>query len=156
MMCLMRKLHAVRRSRLIRLGLLMAAGLLAGCASSPKQEPTVNAGQPPALARMPSRGEPATVFEQPLAKTRQAALDALVVVGCKIKKQEPTYVDGRRPNKMGLFVGSGGETLKIWLEEVGPTKTSVRVKTSKSLIGIVGQKDWDTEVLMQMHTALLL
>ena len=32
------------------------------------------------------------------------------MLGFEVKKQEPDFVQGRRPNKMGLFVGSGGET----------------------------------------------
>jgi hypothetical protein len=53
-----------------------------------------------------------TVFAAPLQKTQEAATNALTVHGFDLKKQEPGYVEGTRPRKVGLFVGSGGET--VW------------------------------------------
>lgn len=116
---------------------------MTGCAST--STPT---------ATNPPDAKPETVFEQPLAKTQQAAVDALTVVGCGIKKQEPSYVEGSRPHKMGLFVGSGGETIKITLVSLEPQKTSVTVKTEKSFVGFAGQKNWDKQVLEAMTKEL--
>src|ERR1041385_6490895 len=88
----------MKRANILRCGLLMTEVIwLTGCASTSKQ---AGVEQP--------EGQPSVVFDQPIAKTQQAAVDALAVIGCKIKKQEPTYVEGYRRNKMGLFVGSGG------------------------------------------------
>jgi hypothetical protein len=94
------------------------------------------------------------LFAGPLEKARQGALDALVVLGFDVKKQEPTYVEGFRPRKIGLLVGSGGETVGVWLEPVGEQRTRVRVDTAKSFVGIAGQKNWDAEVLAQMEKTL--
>jgi len=99
-------------------------------------------------------GGPGTVFNQPIAKTQRAAVNALVVIGCDIKKQEPTYVEGHRPLKMGLIVGSGNETVKVSLATVSPQKTSVNVKTEKSFVGGAGQKDWSKQILDEMTKAL--
>jgi hypothetical protein len=108
-----------------------------------------------ACASTPALPEAAgVVFAQPLEKTRQGAVDALVVLGFDLKKQDPAYIEGFRPRKIGLFVGSGGETVGVWLEPVGDQQTRVRVDTAKSLAGIVGQKNWDAEVLTQMEKTL--
>jgi len=77
-------------------------------------------------------------------------LDALAVTGFDIEKSEPLYVQGFRPRKVGLFVGSGGETVGVWMNPISPDSTGVRVATQKSIAGIVGQKNWTAEVLEQM------
>jgi hypothetical protein len=130
------------RTKGLTLGVLSITVIaMVGCASSGQS------GKAPEKAN-------GAVFAQPLAKTQQAAVNALSVVGCDIKKQEPTYVEGHRPNKMGLFVGSGGETVKIWLESVDAQKTSVKVQTEKSLVGLAGQKTWDAQVIEEMKKSL--
>lgn len=134
----------MNKKNMLKLGILVIAVIgITGCASTSNQT----------AAKQPE-GKPGVVFEQPIAKAQQAAVDALAVVGCDIKKQEPTYVEGRRPNKMGLFVGSGGETVKVWLEALEPQKTSVKVKTEKSFVGVAGQKNWDKQVLDEMAKGL--
>ena len=108
-----------------------------------------------ACASTPDRPKTSgVVFTHPIEKARQGALDALVVLGFDVKKQDPTYIEGFRPRKVGLFVGSGGETVGVWLEPVGEQQTRVRVDTAKSFVGIVGQKNWDAEVLGQMEKTL--
>jgi len=112
--------------------------LMAGCASTPNMK-GAKAG---------------TVFPQPIAKVQKASVDALTVTGFNIKKQEPTYVEGTRPRKMGVFVGSGGETVGVSLAEQAPDKTEVKVVTSKTFVGGAGQKNWDKEVLAEITKAL--
>jgi hypothetical protein len=97
---------------------------------------------------------PGVLFRQSAAATQKAAVDALVVTGFDIQKSEPLYVEGSRPHKIGLFVGSGGETVGVWLEPVESTITRVRVDTAKSVVGIVGQKNWDDAVLEEMEKTL--
>lgn len=138
----------MNKTNMLRLGLLVIAVVeITGCASTPNQ----TAAKEP--AKQPEN-QTSVVFEQPIAKAHQAAVDALAVVGCNIDKDEPAYVEGSRPHKIGLFVGSGGETVKVWLEALEPQKTSVKVDTSKSVLGILGQKDWNKEVLAEMTKAL--
>lgn len=124
------KMRAVIRIMLLG----MSLALMSGCASTP----------------VASDAKSTTVFQHPIAQVQKAAVDALVVTGFDITKQEPTYVEGFRPRKVGLFVGSGGETVGVWLTAQGPTKTEVKVDTAKSLVGIAGQKSWDTEILSEM------
>jgi hypothetical protein len=114
--------------------ILALAGLMAlmtGCASTPKA----------------SDAKASAVFQQPIDKVQKASVDALTVTGFDIKKQEPAYVEGYRPRKVGLFVGSGGETVGIWLTATAPDKTEVKVKTARSFVGGAGQKNWDDEVM---------
>jgi len=124
---------------LARLAVVLSAALgVAGCASTPNQ----------------NSGTPNLSFPHPLAKVRQAAIDALVVCGFEIKKQEAAYVEGRRPHKAGLFVGSGGETVGVWLEAAAPERTNVTIATAKSFVGVVGQKNWDAQVTAEMEKGL--
>jgi len=130
----------MNKNSILNPALAMAAIIgLVGCASTSK--PTTS-------------GEPGVAFNQPVAKTQRAAVDALTVIGCDIKKQEPTYVEGHRPLKMGLVVGSGNETVKVTLTAISPQKTSVNVKTEKSFVGGAGQKDWSQQVLAEMTKSL--
>lgn len=115
--------------------LVIVSTLIAGCASTP----------------VASESAPQAVFQQPIEKVQKAAVDALVVTGFDVTKQEPAYVEGFRPRKVGFFVGSGGETAGVWLTEQGRDKTKVKVDTARSLVGIVGQKNWDTEILNEMR-----
>lgn len=112
--------------------------VVVGCASVPKKPVE----------------SPGIVFQQSLEKTRNAAIDALVVLGFDIKKQEDSYIEGYRPHKVGFFVGSGGETVGVWLKLLDQDRTSVQVKTAKSLVGIAGQKNWDENVLNEMRKVL--
>ncbi|MCB9913169.1 MAG: hypothetical protein H6827_09255 [Planctomycetes bacterium] len=120
----------------LALGALMT--LLVGCASTPKI----------------ADAKVGALFEQPIDKVQRAAVDALAVNGFDIKKQEPTYVEGSRPRKIGLFVGSGGETVAVWLTAPAPDKTEVKVKTGKSFAGYAGQKNWDEEIMAEMTRTL--
>jgi len=117
--------------------LLLALLPLAGCASTPSAP--VYAGP---------------TFAKPIEEVRKAAVNALVVTGFDIEKNEPLYVEGFKPRKIGLIVGSGGETVGIWLESLDPGQTRVRINTAKSSFGILGQKSWNAEVLAAMEREL--
>ena len=94
------------------------------------------------------------VFNYPPESVNKAATNALAVLGFDIQKTEPLYLEGYRPHKIGLFVGSGGETGHIWLEPLEGGKTRARVATTKSFVGYVGQKNWDQEILDEMQKSL--
>lgn len=100
------------------------------------------------------KGATTIVLEQPIARVQQAAVNALAVIGCKIRKNEATYLEGKRSNKVGLAVGSGGETIKVWLTADGPTKTSLKVATAKSMMGYVGQRSWNEAVVQEIQKDL--
>ena len=98
--------------------------------------------------------DPGVAVHHPAPVVQQAAVDALSVTGFDIERSEPLYVQGFRPRKVGLLVGSGGETIGIWLKPVAENRTMVNVSTQKSFVGIVGQKDWSPEVLAEMQRTL--
>jgi len=133
---------------------LLAAGavLLVGCASTPNNASTLSKED---ILRQPDvKGKPPTVFPKQLDEVRQAGLRALTFVGCEVKTQDPLFLSGRRPNKFGLFVGSGGETVKIFLYPESEKQTHVWVDTDLSFVGMAGQQSWDKQVLEAMSKIL--
>ena len=116
---------------------IAAPAVLGGCASTPDQGDGV-----------------AATFDRPVTQVQAAAVAALTETGFEISTSEALYVEGHRPNKFGLFVGSGGETAGVWLQTLSPGQTGVRVDTSKSLFGYAGQKDWSEEILVRMREDL--
>lgn len=112
--------------------------LAAGCSSTPSISDTA----------------PVTVYLHPMAQVHKAAVDALFVAGFEVTKQEPAYVEGFRPRRFGMAVGSGGETVGVWLADKGPSTTEVRIDTAKSAVGLVGQKDWNDAVLKEITKSL--
>lgn len=100
------------------------------------------------------KGKSPTVFNQPLEKVREAGIRSLTFVGCEIKKQQPYYMAGRRPNKFGLFVGSGGETVEVFLYPKSENETHVWVDTDMSFVGIAGQQNWSDRVIGEMKNIL--
>lgn len=75
-----------------------------------------------------------------------AALQALAGIGCEVKKDTADLIEGKRPNKVGLAVGSGGEKLFVTIKDAGNGRTEFKVTTKKTLLGIAGQKRWNDEV----------
>ena len=120
---------------------LIAAGLLAlvGCSATPTR---------------PSDTMPGVVYDKPEATVQKAAIDALVANGFVVNTSPAEYVEGARPHKVGLLVGSGGESAGVWLSSLGADKTSVKVNTAKSFAGMAGQKNWDKEILAQMDKSV--
>lgn len=119
--------------------LLVGSFFLAACSATPGKE---------------DAKQPAVVFAKPLTVVHQAAVGALVSNGFEVQKDQPTYIEGMRPHKVGLAVGSGGESAGVWLEQQGTDKTAVTVSTAKSLVGIVGQRSWDADILAQIQKTL--
>jgi hypothetical protein len=117
--------------------LLTALVAMSGCVSTPEKPAAHGA-----------------VFPKPTEDVQKAAVDALVVLGFEVKKSDPTYVEGYRPRKVGLFVGSGGETVGIWIEPLGASRTGVRVDTARTFAGGAGQKRWDEDVLKELEKSL--
>lgn len=137
------------------------AGLLAaGCASTEQNKAsessnTAKFGDTEAsiLEHEDVKGKESVAFKQPIGKVREAGLRALTFVGCEIKQNRPLYLSGRRPNKFGVFVGSGGETVEIFL---APMEGGARVwvDTDMSFVGIAGQQGWNDQVLAEMQRIL--
>jgi hypothetical protein len=141
-----------------------AALLLAGCASAPKDQPSTQdqSGQVSSggltkeqiLTQSDVKGHTPVVFPNSVDQVRQAGLRALTFVGCEVKTQQPFFLSGRRPNKFGLFVGSGGETVNVYLYPQSDAATQVWVETHKSFVGLAGQQGWNKQVIDQMTQLL--
>jgi hypothetical protein len=117
---------------------LTSALILAGCATAPT----------------PDASSTTQTFDQPIEAVHKSAINALVVTGFDVEKNEPSYIEGFRPRKIGLFVGSGGETVGVWLKPVDASATAVTVDTARSFTGYAGQKVWNSEVLSEMSAKL--
>jgi hypothetical protein len=100
-----------------------------------------------ATAKPEPRG---VVFQRSADDVQKAAANALVMKGFDIIKDEPLYVEGARPRTLGVLAA---ETVGVWLESLGPSRTRVRIETAKSAVSI-GQKNWDAAVLEEMEKAL--
>lgn len=94
------------------------------------------------------------ILTAPADKVHAAALEALAEIGCKVKKSSADHIEGKRPNKIGLALGSGGEKLLVWIKPLGEGKTELKVVTKKTLAGIAGQKRWNEEVAGQIRDAV--
>jgi hypothetical protein len=105
------------------------------------------------VASAADKGVQATL-DQPISSVHKAAIDALTVIGCTIKKEEATYIEGKRERKIGAFVGSGGETVSVTLSEAAAGKVAVDIRTAKTFVGGAGQKNWDQPVLDEMTKVL--
>jgi hypothetical protein len=132
----MNSMTTLKAMHILALGGLIT--LMAGCASTPQAKDA----------------KVSAVFQHPIEKVQKASVDALTVTGFDVKKQEPTYVEGTRPRKIGFFVGSGGETVGVWLAAQAPDKTEVKVTTATTLAGRLGQKDWNNEVIAELTKTL--
>ncbi|MBL6749120.1 MAG: hypothetical protein ISP90_01295 [Nevskia sp.] len=118
---------------------LFVAAAVGGCSATPEK---------------PASSQPGLVYDKPAAEVQQAAVDALTANGFNINSSQPIYVEGSRPHKVGLLVGSGGETVGVWLESLSPTRTGVKVDTAKSIAGIAGQKSWNSEIVQAMDKSV--
>jgi len=107
----------------------------------------------PVSAQAEDKGVQATLDATPEA-VHKAAADALTVIGCEIKKDEPTHLEGVRTRKVGAFVGSGGETVSVSLVAQAEGKTNVDIRTKKTFVGGAGQKNWDQPVLDEIRKSL--
>jgi hypothetical protein len=105
------------------------------------------------VASAADKGVQAT-FDQPMAAVHKAAVDALAVIGCTIKKEDPAYVEGKRDRKIGVFVGSGGETVSVTLSDAAAGKVGVDIRTARTFVGGAGQKNWDQPVLDEITKQL--
>jgi hypothetical protein len=119
------------------IGAALLVAVLSGCASAPTR--------PDGIGR---------VFPRAPDVIQKAAVNALVVSGFEIEKQEALYVQGFKTRQVGLFVGSGGETVGVWIEPAGPMRTRVYIDTAKSLLGIVGQRNWNEDVMTMLEHEL--
>lgn len=132
----------------------LAASLLVltGCATAPEHTGPYTKAE--ILQQPDVKDQAPAIFPNDLEQVRKASLRALNFVGCEIKTQEPFFLSGARPVKMGLFVNSGGETVKVFLYPQSATETRVWVDTELSTWFLAGQQGWNTQVLTQITNLL--
>ncbi|WP_413204029.1 hypothetical protein [Rhodospirillum sp. A1_3_36] len=93
-------------------------------------------------------------FSYPAPVVQKAAVSALRDTGFDVEKAEPLYVEGFHSRRIGLVVGSGGETVGVWIDPLTSSSSRAKVATEKSIVGIVGQKSWNTEIIAAMRNKL--
>lgn len=121
---------------------------LTACASSAGTSSTSDSTTPAASATSTAKTEKGLTKTYPasLADSKAAAVSALKVHGFEIKTETDTHIEGKRPNKIGLVVGSGGEKIVVDLTPAADGTTVIRVQTEKTFVGYAGQKNWDEPV----------
>lgn len=133
---------------------------ISGCGGGGETKPATAHGNPNemSLEAVQKDGDvkdkPPVSYAQPMDRVREAAIRALVSVGCEVKKKETYFVSGFRRHKMGVFIGSGGETVKVFMIPQGDKATNVWVDTDLSFVGMAGQQNWNKQVLSEMTNLL--
>jgi hypothetical protein len=122
--------------------------LLAGCAS------TGGGGLTQEEIQKEVKGLTATTFVQPISRVHDAAIRALTSVGCDVDEKQNYKISGSRPRHMGLIVGSGGETVTVFMLPQGDKSTQVWVDTDRTFLGLAGQRNWDERTLNEMKNIL--
>ena len=108
-----------------------------------------------ACGATPTRPQlPGFIFPKSSDVVHKVALDALVVNGFEIQKTEPLYVEGYRARRVGIIIGSGGETAGVWLEPIDNSRTRVQVRTARTFLGGAGQRNWDRDIIEEMEKVL--
>ena len=138
---------------------LCAALAVAGCASTsaPSADGSSSAaGMEAAAAAAPDAPSNASTetFKAGLSATHDAAIAAAKESGFEIENDSATFISGPRPRKIGVFVGSGGETINISLSEIDASSTRVTIWTKRTFVGGAGQKSWNEPILSAMKASL--
>jgi hypothetical protein len=89
----------------------------------------------------------------PMDKVLDAAKQAIATYGCSVKKEKTDYLECTRDRHIGVFVGSGGEKVKVKLSAKG-NETRVQISTGKGFVGRVGKKNWSTPIFNEMMKIL--
>ena len=89
----------------------------------------------------------------PMDKVLDAARQAIATYGCSVKKEKTDYLECTRDRHIGVFVGSGGEKVKVKLSAKG-NETRVQISTGKGFVGRVGKKNWSTPIFNEMMKIL--
>jgi hypothetical protein len=93
-------------------------------------------------------------FNYPYSSVQAAARDAIQANGFEVTGEEPGFLTGHRPNQIGLLVGSGGENIGVWITSAGTSETKVQVVTKLTVVGVVGQRSWNDDVLKTIDEKL--
>lgn len=103
------------------------------------------------------KGKQERFFAYPVDKVKAAVVDGLKSIEFEVKEEKGNQMEAHHKRHMGMFVGSGGETLVVEFAEAkeGETAgTKVMAETKKGFVGRAGQKSWTNAVLDQAECIL--
>lgn len=103
------------------------------------------------------KGKQERFFPYPLDKVKTALIDGMKGIEFEVKKDDGKTIEASHKRHMGVFAGSGGETVVAQLEEAKEgevTGTKVTAETKKGFVGRAGQKSWSNAVLDQTECIL--
>jgi hypothetical protein len=92
-----------------------------------------------------------------MAQVKEAVITAMKGVEFEMGKQTDTGFEAQRKRHFGVMVGSGGEILRVQMQEgedKGVKGTKVTMETGKTFAGRAGQKNWTAAVLDQTDCLL--
>ncbi len=129
----------------------------AGAGLQDKQTPPAKSDQSAEMKPGKEKGKQERFFAFPLAKVKEAVIDAMKGAEFEVKKDSGNELEAKRKRHVGVFVGSGGETLVAQFkeaEEGGVKGTRVVAETKKGFVGRAGQKSWTNAVLDEAERIL--
>jgi hypothetical protein len=98
------------------------------------------------------KGKQERFYPSPLPKVKEAAVEALQALEFEVKKNTKDSLEAHKARHVGVFVGSGGEKVRLDFredEQNGQKGTMVTGETKKGFVGRAGQKTWTDAVLAQ-------
>src|SRR6266568_7968180 len=134
----------INRTLFFKLGVLPAVLVAASLAAGQDQEtkndkkdstpvaPTACAGKE--IKPGKEKGPQTRFYEAPLPKVKEALVGALAALEFNVKKDNGNEISAQKSRHMGVFVGSGGETINLTLSEAeqdGKKGTKVEGETKK-------------------------
>ena len=116
------------------------------------QEPATLPGCADQVRSGGPKGKQERFFPMPLPKVKEAATEALQALEFEVKKDTNDSLEAHKARHLGIFVGSGGEKVRLDFREAeqdGQKGTMVTGETKKGFVGGAGQKTWTGAVLAQ-------
>jgi len=118
----------------------------------PEPEPATAAGCEDAEYKSHENGPQSRFFPMPVAKVKQAALEALVTLDFTVHKNSREEIEASKKRHIGALVGAGGEREILRFaaaKQSGREGTRVTGETKKTFVGRVARKSWTAAVLAQ-------
>jgi hypothetical protein len=116
------------------------------------KEPATLAGCEDQIRSGGQKGKQERFYPFALPKVKEAAVEALHSLEFEVKKDTNDSLEAQKARHMGVFVGSGGEKVRLDFkedEQNGQKGTMVTGETKKGFVGGAGQKTWTGAVLSQ-------
>jgi hypothetical protein len=152
-----KRLIELRRSALCILTFVGLAALTGSAHGQDKKQDQINDHQKDAANKEETVTKGSKdineVVNQPMEALHRALKLGMETYGFDVEKDKPDYLEGTRSRKVGVFVGSGGEKVKITLKEEKPG-TRVKIETGKGFVGRLGKANWSTPIFKEAMKTL--